>query len=457
VNDRPETRYAWNGDVCLAYQVTAAGSLDLLYIQGYSSHVDLAWESQYLSRFLRGLAAHGRSILTDRRGWGCSDRFSAHDVQDIDTYVDDVGVVLDAAGSDRALVIASSECALLAALFAAAHPSRVAGLILIDAYPTYSWTDDTPWAPTLEDWQETADEIRASWGTTAWLEPRMSGEIGADEADWFVRFLHSSITPAALASEILRYVGTDIRPALPAIHAPTLVFIDPDGIWESVPEAARYLAEHIPGARGIEVASGGGPSLHRAHWYSRAGSILEETGRFLDSIRDEAHAFDSVLATVLFTDVVDSTSRVAELGDRRWSELRSEHDRIVRAHLQRFRGEEVMTMGDAFLATFDGPARAVRCALALTTAIEAIGLEIRAGLHTGEVELDVGDVHGLAVAIGARIGAMAGPAEVLVSSTVRDLVVGSGLNFEDAGEHELKGVPDRWHLYRVETADEIRS
>jgi class 3 adenylate cyclase len=217
-----------------------------------------------------------------------------------------------------------------------------------------------------------------------------------------------------------------------------------------VGDASRYLADHIPGAHGVEVASGGGPALHRAHWYSRAGTILAEIDRFLETIRDEAHAFDSVLATVLFTDVVDSTSHAASLGDRRWSELRAEHDRIVRAYLERFRGQEVMTMGDAFLATFDGPARAVRCALALTTAIPAIGLEIRAGLHTGEIELDVDDVHGLAVAIGARVGALAGPSEVLVSSTVRDLVAGSGLTFEDVGEHELKGVPDRWRLYRVE-------
>jgi class 3 adenylate cyclase len=447
--ERPVTRYAWNGDVCLAYQTVGAGPLDLLYLQGYSSQVDLAWESRYLAGFLRGLANHGRLIVTDRRGWGCSDRFSAHDVQDIDSYVDDLAVVLDAAGSARAAVVASGECAMLAALFAASHPGRVAALALIDAFATYARTEETPWAPTEDEWRETADEIRRDWGTDAWLPGRLDGTIEPDEVAWYLRFLRASITPAALAAEILRYVGTDIRHVLPAIHAPTLVFIDPEGEWESGGEASRYVADHIPGARQVELTSGGGPALHRLHWYSRSRAMVDAIGRFLDEIRDEQHAFDSLLATVMITDLVDSTMQAAAVGDRRWNEMRAAHDRIVRAQIERYRGREIKTMGDGFLATFDGPARAVRCAMALAPALASLGLEVRAGLHTGEIELDGDDVRGLAVAIGARVGALAGPNEVLVSQTVKDLVVGSGLAFVDAGEHVLKGVPDRWHLYRV--------
>ena len=447
--ERPETRYAWNGEVCLAYQVTGTGPIDLLYIQGYCSHVDLAWESPYLARFLRGLSSVARLILTDRRGWGCSDRFSAHDVQDIDHYVDDVGVVLDAVGSKRAVIVASGECAILGCLFAASHPASVAALILIDAFPTYSVTEDTPWAPSIEGWYETAEEVRREWGTSSWVSERTAGGIGKIEMDWFLRFLRSSITPAALASEIVRYVGTDIRSVLPAIHVPTLVFVDPDGEWESVPEASRYLASHIEGARQVDVASGGGPALHRAHWYSRSEPILEEIRRFLETIRDEELSFENVLATVLFTDVAGSTEKAAALGDRRWKELVEEHHRRVRGQLARYRGVEVDTAGDGFFATFDGPARAVRCARSIVDAVAPLGIEVRAGVHTGEVETIDGKVGGMAVVIGARVGASAAPSEVLVSQTVKDLVAGSGLVFEDAGEHELKGVPDRWRLYRV--------
>ncbi|HET6715179.1 MAG TPA: adenylate/guanylate cyclase domain-containing protein [Actinomycetota bacterium] len=446
---RPETRYAWSGDVCLAYQVLGQGPLDLLYVQGYCSNVDLGWEGRHLSRFLRGLNEHGRLILTDRRGWGCSDRFSARDVQDIDAYVDDVSVVLDAAASDRALIVASGESALLACLFAAGHPSRTSGLVLIDAFPTYSWTPETPWALTPEQWREGAAGIRKHWGSQAWVHETSAGQVDERELDWFARYMRSSITPAALAAEMERYVGTDIRSVLPAVHVPSLVFVDLDGTWENVPEASRYVAAHVPGARSVELASGQGPNVHGLHWYSRAESILREIGSFVDGLREEESSFDRVLATVLFTDIVDSTVQATSLGDRRWREIREEHDAIVRAQLARFRGREVKTMGDGFLATFDGPARAVRCAIAIASAITSLGIDVRTGLHTGEVELDGEDIAGLAVAIGARVGALAGPSEVLVSQTVRDLVSGSGLSFDDAGEHELKGIPDRWRLYRV--------
>jgi class 3 adenylate cyclase/pimeloyl-ACP methyl ester carboxylesterase len=447
----PQTSYAWNGDVCLAYQVLGDGPIDLLYLQGYCSHVDMNWQSPRLARFLRGLAGHGRVMVTDRRGWGCSDRFASTDIPDVDSLTDDLLTVLDAAGSTRSVVVASGESALVAMLFAAAYPERVSGLALIDAYATYARTDETPWAPSERDWREAADEIRQLWGTPDWLVPnddRHALRWDDTEAEWFVRYMRSSITPAGLAAEMLRFVGTDLRAVLPSIQVPTLVFVGPRGYFENPPEASRFLAARIPGARSVELASDPGVDMG-LHWYTRAEPMLAEIGRFVDGLRETEASFDRVLATILFTDIVDSTAQAAALGDRRWREVREEHDRVVRTHLARFRGKEIKTMGDGFLATFDGPARAVRCAIALREAVGRLGIEIRTGLHTGEVERDGDDVAGIGVAIGARVGARAGPSEVLVSQTVKDLVMGSGLTFEDAGEHELKGVPDRWHLYRV--------
>jgi class 3 adenylate cyclase len=450
--ERPETRYAWNGDVCLAYQVIGEGPVDLLYLQGYCSQVDLNWDSPYLSRFLRGLAGHGRSIITDRRGWGCSERFSSTDIPDVDTFTDDLLVVQDAAGSSRSVVIASGECGLLAMLFAGAYPERVAGLVLIDAYPTYAWTDETPWAPTVADWREAADEFRAGWGTPEWLDDPDLGDrrltFDRAEQEWFVRYMRASITPGGLAAEGLRYVDTDLRAVLPTIQVPTLVFIDPNGYWDNRPEASGYLAEHIPGAEAVTLASDRTVDMG-LHWYSRSTAMVAAIGRFVDGLRDEVASFDRVLATVLFTDIVGATQKAAELGDRAWHDLLERHHATVRALLARYRGTEVDTAGDGFFATFDGPARAVRCAVAIEAALRALGLEVRAGLHTGEVGLVDGKVAGLAVHIGARIGGLAGPSEVLASQTVKDLVTGSGLVFEDAGEHELKGVPDRWRVYRV--------
>lgn len=443
----PDTHYAWNGDVCLAYQVVGDGPVDLLYLQGYCSQVDLNWDSAYLSRFLRGLGRRSRLIVTDRRGWGCSDRFSSSLVPDIDTLTDDLLVVLDAVGSDRAAIMASSECGLIASLFAASYPDRTAALILVDAYPTYSRTEETPWAPTPEEWEEAAEEIAHEWGTRAWLSPRVERWTDDREIDWYLRYMRASTTPAALAAEIRRFVGTDIRSILSTIQTPALVFVDTEGEWESRAEGGRYLASHVPNARLVEHTSSVG--LHRLHWYSRGDAIVEETSRFLADVHEQEAIFDRVLATVLFTDIVGSTSNAAAMGDRRWRQVREQHDAIVRSQLARYRGREVKTMGDGFLATFDGPARAVRCAIDVSSAVRRLGIELRCGLHTGEVELEGEDVAGVAVAVGARIGAIAGPSEVLVSSTVKDLVVGSGIGFEPAGERELKGLPGTWQLFRA--------
>ena len=441
--DRPETRFAWNGDVSIAYQVIGEGTTDLVYLQS-PSQVDLGWESPHLSRFLRGLTRGARLIITDRRGWGCSDRFSPTDIPDIDELTDDLVAVMDAAGSDRAAIFASLECSLVAALFAAAYPERTASLILVDGFASYCRTEETPWAPTVEHWQETITEMRERWGRPAYTQGSYSDPR---EAEWFGRYARASVTPGGLAAEIHRYLDIDIRAVLPTIQVPTLIFADRDGQYEATPEAGRFLADRIPGARLVEQSSG--LTNQGWHWYARGDGIVQEVTRFLASIREDESSFDRVLATVMFTDVVGSTERASAEGDRGWRQLLERHHAIVRAMLRRYRGTEVDTAGDGFFAIFDGPARAVRCAVEISRAVRTLGIEIRVGLHTGEVETIDDKVGGVAVHIGARVGAAAGPSEVLVSSTVKDLVAGSGLTFEDAGEHELKGVPDTWHLYRV--------
>jgi class 3 adenylate cyclase len=451
--DRPETRFAWNGDVALAYQVIGDGRMDLLYLQGYASHVDLSWESPYLSRFLRGLAGHGRCIFTDRRGWGCSDRFSPSDVTDIDMLTDDLLVVMEAVGSSRSVIVASHESTLVASLFAASHPERAAGLVLIDPWVTYSRTEATPWLDTIEIWEEYFAQVRAV-GTSVWIAEFPDGY--ERERDWYGTYVRASMSPGAAIAEFRRYLTADVRPILPTIQAPTLVISDVDAEGdletggEMSPKNGRLASDLIPGSQLAELS--GGAMLPRRHWYARSEAIIDEIGRFVGRIRTQEATFDRALATVLFTDIVRSTHTAAEVGDRAWRDLVGRHHAIVRTMLARYRGKEIDTAGDGFFATFDGPARAVHCALAVAEAVMPLGLEIRAGLHTGEVETAGEKVTGMAVNIGARIAGLAGPSEVLTSSTVKDLVAGSGLVFEEAGEHELKGFPDRRRLYRVVTS-----
>jgi class 3 adenylate cyclase/pimeloyl-ACP methyl ester carboxylesterase len=439
--ERPETRYAWNGDVSLAYQVVGDGPTDILYLQGYCSQVDLNWESPYLTHFLRGLTRHARLIVTDRRGWGCSERFTPGYVPDVDILTDDILAVMGAVGSERASILATYESTIVASLFAAVYPDRSRSLILIDPQVTYLPTDETPWMPTLARWQEQIQLVRDTWGTLDWWDSPQG-----PEAEWFSRYARASVTPGGLAAELSSYLETDIRAVLPSIQVPTLVLVDTDSFYEVPPETGRFAASRIPGARVVEHSSQGG---HHFHWYARSDAIVDEVGRFLAQIRDEEASFDRVLATVLFTDIVESTQKAAELGDQRWRELIERHHATVRALLARYRGKEMDTAGDGFFASFDGPARAVRCAMAIVEAVQPLGLEIRAGLHTGEVEAIDDKVGGLAVSIGSRVAGLAHPSDVLVSQTVKDLVVGSGLTFEDRGLHRLKGVPDEWRVYAV--------
>jgi class 3 adenylate cyclase/pimeloyl-ACP methyl ester carboxylesterase len=441
---RPQTKYAWNGDIALAYQVFGAGPVDLVYLQGYTSHVDLNWESPYLARFLRGLGERARVIHTDRRGWGCSDRFSPGDVAPLEVQVDDIVAVMDAAGSERAVIFATFDTAPTAILFAASSPERTAGLVLCNPYLVFYADDES-----RQVWAEINAQVRREWGTPAW------DHFGStwDEhefLDWFVPWGRASVAPGALAAESDAFGHVDVRGVLSSIRVPTLVVARADAAaaepHEDTDQSTTLAAERIAGARLIRPK---GNDVGPFHWYGQGPAILEAVGELIASIRDEEESFDRVLATVLFTDIVDSTATAAVLGDARWRKLIDEHDRMAKGLVARFRGQFVDATGDGILATFDGPARAVRCAQAIVQAGGSLGVEIRAGLHTGEVERAEHGIAGVAVHIGARVGAKAGASEIWTSSTVKDLTAGSGLTFEDVGEHELKGVPDRWRLYRV--------
>jgi class 3 adenylate cyclase len=439
--NRPETRYAWNGDVSLAYQVVGDADSDLLYLQGYCSNVDMNWESRHLARFLQGLSRHARLIVTDRRGWGCSERFTPGYVPDVDVLTDDILAVMSAVGSEQVAIIATYESAVVASLFAAVYPERTSALILVDPMIAYLPNEEMPWLPSSARWEEQIELVRRTWGTPDWWDAP-TGEEGG----WFVRYARASVTPGGLAAELSRYLETDVRAVLPTIQVPTLVLVDTDAFYEVPPEAGHLVASKVPGARVVEHSSAGGAHFH---WYARAEAIVDEVGRFLAGLREEQAAFDRVLATVLFTDIVGSTERIAELGDRGWRALVERHHAAVRTLLARYRGVEMDTAGDGFFASFEGPARAVRCAMAIVDAVRPLGIEVRAGLHTGEMERLEGKVGGLAVSIGARVAGLAEPSEVLVSQTVKDLMVGSDLAFADRGSHDLKGVPGTWNVYAV--------
>jgi class 3 adenylate cyclase len=441
--DASDIRYAWNDDDALAYQVVGDGPADLVYLQGYISNVILNWEHPAFVRFARELAQFSRLIITDRRGLGCSERFTPADMPPIETLVDDLGAVLAAAEAERPTVLATGDCGLIATLFAATYPDRLAGLVLYGSAPTWKLSEETPWGMTEEEEEEGLQRIcgllDGYWSRTK------NPTLTADEKglEWCVRYERVSLTPGGCYADGRRFWDTDVRDVLPSIHVPTLV-LHRDGVPDTDVRASRYIASHIHTATLVEV-----PGPDHLPWAGDQKPIVREVERFLATVRREEAELDRVLATVLFTDIVGSTEKASELGDSGWRELVESHHATVRALLARYRGREIDTAGDGFFASFDGPARAVRCAKAAVDAVRSLGIEIRAGVHTGEVETIAGKVGGIAVAIGARIGAMAEPSEVLVSQTVKDLVAGSGLAFEERGAHELKGVPGEWHVYAV--------
>jgi pimeloyl-ACP methyl ester carboxylesterase len=438
----PETRFAWHGDVALAYQVFGDGPMDFLYIPGWLSNVDVMWESPAYEGFLRRLATFSRVIVMDRRGCGCSERFSPHDVDPLEVHVDDALVVLDAVGSDRAAFFSFDEGTFIGCLLAASRPDRISHLVLLDPSPCWTRNEEISWEWSEEQWRSKVEQDRRDWGS---YEALRRDEPDTPERDlrWEAKFNRQSQSPGAGAAETMKYSRTDVRAVLPTIRVPTLVVHGSKRPSTSVDvRSPRYVAEHIPDARFVEVAAGHLP------WDEGALPLVDEIEEFLTGTH--AHpGLERVLTTILFTDIVGSTSTAAQIGDQAWREVQRRHHDIVRLELDRFRGLERDTSGDGFFATFDGPARAVLCAKAIGERVQSVGLAIRAGVHTGEIELTADGPSGISVHIGARVASLAGANEVWASSTVRDLTAGSDLVFEDVGEHELKGVPDRWRLYRV--------
>lgn len=446
---RPEVRYARNGGIAIGYAVIGAGPDDLVYLSPYNN-LDIAWENPLYERFLRRLASSARVIVIDRRGTGVSDRYSPDDLPPLEDLVDDLAAVLDEVESERAALFGFSDAGGLCAMFAATRPERVSGLILYATAARGTQAPDYPWQWSEEEWRDYLDLVRAGWGTREYAQESLgfvNPSLAGDERmlAWWERFQRLSASPSALYAQEQVFRELDIRPLLPAISVPTLVLHRAQDVIEPV-GAGRYLASEIAGAEYVEL-----PGADHFPWAGDQDRLIAEVERFVGMVRSDVQdTFDRVLATILFTDIVDSTAQAAAMGDHRWRQLREQHERLTRAQLARFRGREVEKTGDGFLAVFDGPARAVRCARAICTSMSRQGLELRAGLHTGEVEPHGEDeVSGIAVAIGARVAALAGAGEVLVSSTVKDLVVGSPLSFEDRGVHHLKGVPDDWHLYAL--------
>jgi class 3 adenylate cyclase/pimeloyl-ACP methyl ester carboxylesterase len=435
----PETRWAKTVDgAYIAYQDFGEGPVTIVVIHGWITHLEVLWELPRCARFMRRLAKGMRVLHFDKRGTGMSDRFARP--PDLEARMDDVRAVMDAAGVDRASLFAWGDGGPpLAAFFAATNPDRTMALC-IDPHIQLKRTFDYPFENTEEEFEAWVEEAMASWGDEATVidDPSSDPEV----ARWLAKLFRFGATPGSMAALSRMWFETDVRDILSTIRVPTLVLSMTEVDWAG-PEQAAYVAERIPGAR-ITTIPGGDPFE-----MEDPEPFVSAIETFLASARREEAEMDRLLATVLFTDIVGSTAQLASLGDRSWRELVERHHTIVRALLNRYRGTEMDTAGDGFFATFDGPARAIRCALAISEAVKSLNIQVRAGIHTGEVEKLEDKVGGIAVTIGARICGLAGPSEVLASRTVRDLVAGSGLAFADRGEHELKGVPGTWQLFSV--------
>jgi class 3 adenylate cyclase len=445
VIDVPMIRFAKSEDVHIAYQVVGGGPVDLVWIHDWISNLEIMWELPAYERLLNRLASFSRLLLFDKRGTGLSDRLVDLDLFTLDVRMDDVRAVMDATGSREAVIFGhGDDGAALAATFAATHPERTRGLILYGARPVDVSEDDAmSYDPgDVAIWNSEAENF---WATDAfarrWLNALAPSIAHDDQAvRWYSRLLRQSASPGTEIA--FESTVNDLRPVLAAIHVPTLV-LHRSGDRDVPVAGGRELAARIDGARFVEVSG-----IDASPWAGDPDPIVDEIEDFVRGSRAPT-AGERMLATVSFTDIVGSTTVSAELGDSAWGSVLEQHHTIVRGLLARHRGQEIDTAGDGFFATFDGPARAVKCAIALAEAIKTLGIEIRAGVHTGEVETIDGKAGGMAVVIGARIQAIAAPSEVLTSQTVKDLTVGSGIQFEDHGEHELKGVPARWNLYRA--------
>ncbi len=441
----PEIRYARNGEVSIAYQVIGDGPIDLVLVGGFVSHLEVLWESPLVRAFLERLAGFARVICWDKREQGLSDRLGQPPT--LEQGMDDLRAVMDAVGSRRAGLVGASEGGPMSILFAASFPERVTHLILYGTYARLTRTEDYPEGLPRDVVDEHLGRMLASWGEAVGLDLFMPSLADDEEvAAWWMHLLRSGTSPRAAQALMKMYLDIDVRPALEAITSPTLV-LQRKGDRVAPVAFGRALAEGIPGAKYVEL-----PGRDHVWFAGDPEEVLGEVEEFTTGSRRE-RAPERVLATVLFTDIVDSTRHAAASGDRDWRRMLERHDELVRRQLARYRGREIKHTGDGFLASFDGPARAVECAAAITGGVRRIGLEVRAGVHTGECELRGQDIAGMAVHIGARVGASAAPGEVLVSSTVKDLVVGSGLRFEARGATTLKGVPDEWHLFALAESD----
>ena len=435
--DPDEFKYAKSGDVSIAYAVYGDGPLDLVFVHGFVSNIEIERETPEPRALHDRLAGFSRFIMFDKRGTGLSDRL--REPATLEARMDDLRAVLDAADSDRAVLFGTAEAAAMCMLFAATYPDRTLGLALIFPFAKGTWAPEYPWAETVEEWRHDIDEQVGGWGTYAAAERSARGlaPARADDPEFIAalaRRQRLSASPGSVATTMRMMADVDVRDILGAIRVPTLILHT-----LNQREEATYIASRIPGAHRFELPGPGGVYFQEA--------LAPELERFVSTLGVEEP--DTVLATILFTDIVGSTAKLAELGNVRWRELVERHHALVRVQLSRFRGREIDTAGDGFFAAFDGPIRAIRCAQTIREAVRGLGIELRAGLHIGECEV-VGDkIAGIAVNIGARVASQAAPGEILVSSTIKDLVAGSGLQFEDRGHAELKGVPGQWQLYAV--------
>jgi pimeloyl-ACP methyl ester carboxylesterase len=426
--------------VHIAYQVFGGGELDVIVVPGFTTHVELVWEHEPAARALEGLASFARVITFDRRGSGLSDPVA--EAPTLEQRMDDVRAVMDAAGSERAALIGISEGASMSILFAATYPDRVQALVACGGMARSTEDDDYPWALPVGALVESGLELIAPhWGEGAIIEIAAPSQADNPETRaFFARLERASASPGMLASLVQMFLDIDVRDVVPSVHVPTLVLHRRYDRLVNV-RNGRWLAEHLPNAKLVEL-----PGNDHILWYEDPERTLGEMQEFLTGSRSAPEP-DRMLATVVFTDIVDSTRTASELGDRRWREVLENHHATVRSALGRFDGREVKSIGDGFMATFDGPARAIRCARAILDDSEQAGVPVRAGVHTGECEVMGDDIGGIAVHIAARVSALAGAGEVLVSRTVKDLVAGSGIDFADRGDHALKGIPDSWQLY----------